>query len=84
MGAITVGLQLASSSVLSIPDLWNIDERFLEFAYYPAFYFIAYGIRHVTSKLPFRMKLVFLLALSLYVIPSLILGTRDLSLIQIP
>jgi hypothetical protein len=84
IGAITVGLQLASSSVLSIPDLWNIDERFLEFAYYPAFYFIAYGIRHVTSKLPFRMKLVFLLALSLYVIPSLILGTRDLSLIQIP
>ncbi len=58
--------------------LGNLDERFAEFAYYPSFYFIALGLLSISKRSSSRMfKWVVLPMISLFSIPSIIVGTRD-------
>ena len=76
--ALAVGFLATYHPLAGFVGLWNLDERFTEFLYYPAFYFIAVGVTSLRGRLP---KLVFdwiaLPALALFVIPSIIVGTRD-------
>ena len=79
-------LVLASTIIvapLKDPGLWNLDERFMEFAYFPAIYFVTLGLKRLGDRLPtrtFRWALLPLMAS--YVIPSIIVGTRMLSIFK--
>lgn len=67
------------------PGLWNLDERFFEFAYYPAFYFVGVELERLSTRLPRRtFNWVILPLVSLFVIPSIIVGTRDVDFIKPP
>jgi hypothetical protein len=79
---ISLGLLVAILAVYtplrSSPHLSNLDERFAEFLYYPAFYFIAVGLDYLakhTSPRVFRW--VVLPLVSLFTIPSLMVGVHD-------
>ena len=60
------------------PGLRNLDERFYEFAIFPATTFIAYGLdglgRRVHSPI---VRMLLMLLFSAFVIPSLMVGLRD-------
>jgi hypothetical protein len=68
--------------ILRFQGLWNMDERFAEFTYYPAFYFITVGLNYLSTRLPGRLfSRVFLPLWALYVIPSIIVGARIQTLV---
>ena len=59
--------------------LWNLDERFAEFAYYPAFYFVTLGLNCLATRLSQRRFHWILPLIALYTIPSFIVGTSILA-----
>ena len=76
---ITVLFLAYYSPLKGYPFLWNLDERFAEFGYYPAFYFIALELYSLERRLPTRVfNWIILPLISLFAIPSIIVGTRDL------
>jgi len=81
--AIVVGFLATYPPVGEFVGLQNLDERFAEFLYYPAFYFIAVGVTTLRTKMPTRLfNWVALPILALFVIPSIIVGTRDLTFLR--
>jgi len=61
------------------PGVWNLDYRFSEFAYYPAFYFVTFGLNQMAIRLTKKNFLSIALPLiALYTIPSIIVGMRQL------
>lgn len=75
---LTVGFLATYPPIGRFVGLWNLDERFAEFLYYPAFYFIAVGVTNLRTRMPKRLfDWVALPILALFVIPSIIVGTRD-------
>jgi len=60
------------------PGLRNLDERFFEFAIFPATTFIVYGLdglgKRVHSPI---MRMLLMLVFAAFVIPSLMVGLRD-------
>jgi hypothetical protein len=76
--ALAVGLLATYPPISRFGGLWNLDERFTEFLYYPAFYFIAAGVTNLRAKMPKRLfDWIAIPSLALFVIPSIIVGTRD-------
>jgi hypothetical protein len=62
----------------SYPGLSNLDERFAEFLYYPAFYFIAVGLDYLAKNTSPRVfRWVILPLVSIFTIPSLMVGVHD-------
>jgi hypothetical protein len=62
----------------SYPGLSNLDERFAEFLYYPAFYFIAVGLDYLARNTSPRVfHWVVLPLVSIFTIPSLMVGVHD-------
>lgn len=60
------------------PGLNNLDERFAEFLYYPGFYFIAVGLDYLAKNTSPRVfRWVVLPFVSIFTIPSLMVGVRD-------
>ena len=75
--ACVVAMLAAYLPLTRYSGLWDIDERFAEFAYYPALYFVTVGLNYLASRLPRRVfEWVGLPLFSLYTIPSIIAGTR--------
>ena len=78
--AFAVGFLATYPPIGRLVGLSNLDERFTEFLYYPAFYFIAVGVTNLRTKMSKRMfDWVAIPSLALFVIPSIIVGTRDLT-----
>jgi hypothetical protein len=76
--ALAVGFLATYPPIGRFVGLWNLDERFAEFLYYPAFYFIAVGVTNLRTRMPKRLfDWVAIPSLALFVIPSIIVGTRD-------
>jgi len=62
----------------SYPGLLNLDERFYEFAMFPAAIFVAYGLDGIFRKVRNPVLRVLIVVLfSLFVVPSLLVGMRD-------
>ncbi len=76
--ALAVGFLATYAPIGRFVGLSNLDERFAEFLYYPAFYFIAVGVTNLRTKMPqWLFDWVAIPSLALFVIPSIIVGTRD-------
>ena len=76
--ALAVGFLATYPPIDRFVGLWNLDERFTEFLYYPAFYFIAVGVTSLRTRMPKRLfDWVLIPSLALFVLPSIIVGTRD-------
>lgn len=76
--AIAVGFLVTYPPIARFGGLSNLDERFAEFLYYPAFYFIAVGVTNLRTRMSKRLfNWVVIPSLALFVIPSIIVGTRD-------
>jgi hypothetical protein len=62
----------------SYHGLLNLDERFLEFAVFPAATFVAYGLNEILRKVhnP-AVRVLIVVLFSLFVVPSLLVGMRD-------
>lgn len=62
----------------SYPGLSNLDERFAEFLYYPAFYFIGVGLDYLEKNTSPRIfRWIVLPLVSIVTIPSLMVGVHD-------
>jgi hypothetical protein len=62
----------------SYPGLSNLDERFAEFLYYPAFYFIGVGLDWLAKNTSPRVfRWIVLPLVSIITIPSLMVGVHD-------
>ena len=60
------------------PGLQNVDERFFEFAIFPAATFIAYGLDGLGKRMPSPVaRILLMLLFSTYVVVSLMVGLRD-------
>lgn len=59
--------------------LWNLDERFSELVYYPAFYFVTVGLNCLATRFSQRRFQWILPIIALYVLPSIIVGTSMLA-----
>ncbi len=82
---ITVFLLAIYPPLKSYAGLWNLDERFAEFAYYPAFYFIGFELEALSRRIPPRIfNWLIIPLISLIVIPAIIVGTRDLDFFGVP
>jgi hypothetical protein len=56
--------------------LFNVDERFAEFAYFPAIYFVTVGLNCLAARLPTRIfRWIILPLIASYAIPSIMVGT---------
>ena len=76
--AVAVGFLVTYPPIGRFGGLSNLDERFAEFLYYPAFYFIAVGVTNLRTRMSKRLfDWVAIPSLALFVIPSIIVGTRD-------
>jgi len=74
-----IAVALLPSMTLKLPPgLWNLDERVLEFAYYPAFGFASHGYVTLIGRFSSRRYRVALhVMFSLLTVPALVLGMRD-------
>ncbi len=80
---LVVGFLATYPPIGGFVGLRNLDERFAEFLYYPAFYFIAVGVTTLRTRMSTRLfDWVALPILALFVIPSIIVGTRDLTFLR--
>lgn len=67
------------------PGLFNLDERFSEFAVFPAMTFVAYGLDDIFRKVGSPIVRVLIIVLfSAFVVPSLLVGMRDPMVIHAP
>ena len=74
--AVVVSFLASYFPLRTIVGLWNLDERFLEFAYYPAFYFIAVELESLSRRLSRGVfNWLVLPLISLFVVPSLMVAT---------
>jgi hypothetical protein len=74
---ILVAILATYAPILVHSGLWDMDERFAEFTYYPAIYFVTVGLNHVKKRVsPQLFGWVILPILALFSIPSLIIGMR--------
>jgi hypothetical protein len=61
----------------------NLDERFTEFAYFPAIYFVTVGLKSLAERFSSRtFRWLILPLMATYVIPSIIVGTRMLPMFK--
>ena len=81
--AVLVVILALYTPLRGFPGLFNLDERVAEFLYYPGFYFVAVGLDHIAKNSPPRVfRWVILPLISLFTIPSMMTGVRDVSLIR--